>query len=825
MAEKYKVTGMSCAACSARVERAVSALGGVTACSVNLLSGDMLVEGEVTREAVTEAVVRAGYGISESGDAPVKAKEKKLSGELIRLIISLLLVAVLMYVSMGHMAGLPLPPWLDENPVANAILQMLLSLLVMVINRRFFIGGVRGIINRSPNMDTLVSLGSFVSFSYSLYLLFAMTGDALSGGSELHEYLHGLYFESAAMILALISLGKLLESRAKGKTTSAIERLIDMTPKTAILLTDGVEREIPLASLKVGDIFAVKPGARVPADGVVISGRSSIDESALTGESLPVEKSEGSSVYAATVNTSGYIVCRASSVGEETVLSGIIRMVEEATATKAPIAKLADRVSGVFVPAIICISAVTLAGWLISGAELGYSVARAIAVLVISCPCALGLATPVAIMVGGGVGASRGVLFKNAAAIEAAGRAKTVVLDKTGTLTRGELSVAECISYSDGLYALALSLEEKSRHPIARAIAAYCESMGAEILPLEDFSELEGRGVYGKCEGRELLSVSLSYASEQADIDKNIKDECDRMSQSGMTPTLFLEDGRCIGIFALRDTLKDDAEAGVRYLRRLGMRVVMLTGDNRTVAESVAALAGIDEVIAGVLPEGKENAVRELMEGGPVAMVGDGINDAPALTRADVGIALGRGTDIAIDSADVVLIKDGVLEVAYALDIGRATLRNVRENLFWAFLYNCIGIPLAAGVFGFALPPMFGAAAMSLSSFSVVMNALRLNLWRPKQSRSGKTADVPEKNVNISEKAEEKKEMVKEFRVIGMMCPHCEARVKSAVEAIDGVTEAVPSHTEKKVTVTLLESVDDRTVVDAIVAAGYKVEE
>ena len=825
MTEKFKVTGMSCAACSSRVEKAVSALPGVSSCSVNLLSGDMIVEGDASRGAVAEAVRHAGYGVA-GGVSEEKTEEKKRLNEgVVMLIISLVLVAVLMYVSMGHMAGLPLPGLFGSNPIANAILQMLLSLAVMMINRRFFINGVRGVINRAPNMDTLVSLGSFVSFAYSVYILFVMTESALSGGENLGELLHGLYFESAAMILALISLGKLLEARAKGKTTSAIEKLVDMTPKTAVVLVDGVEREIPLSELAVGDIFVVRPGESVPTDGVVISGASSIDEAALTGESVPVTKNEGSRVYAATINKSGYLTCRATSVGEETVLSGIIRMVKDATATKAPIAKLADRVSGIFVPVVMGISVVTLCAWLISGAELGDAIARAIAVLVISCPCALGLATPVAIMVGGGVGASRGVLFKNATALETSGRVRTVVLDKTGTITKGELSVIECKTLDNELLDLAFSLERKSEHPIARAIAEYCSQKGARDIAIEDFLELEGRGVYGRSEGGELFSVNLAYAKTQTNIDKETEDECERMSREGMTPTLFLCDGKCIGVFALRDTLKEDAAEGVAYMKRLGMRVVMLTGDNETVAKAIASSVGIDEVIAGVLPEGKESAVRELMRGGRVAMDGDGINDAPALTRADVGIAVGRGTDIAIDSADVVLMKDGVLEVAYALDIGRVTLRNIKENLFWAFLYNCIGIPLAAGVFGVALPPMFGAAAMSLSSFSVVMNALRLNLWRPKRLSVGNSRKSPvETTVKTTLKNEEKEEMTKEFHVTGMMCPHCEARVKAAVEEIDGVVEAVASHTEKKVTVKLSHDVEDKTIIDVITAAGYKAE-
>ncbi len=815
MKEKFKVTGMSCAACSARVERAVTSLPEVTACSVNLLSGDMTVEGDITREMVRDAVVRAGYGVADE-TLPPKNEKKRASRELVYLIVSLSLVALLMYLSMGHMAGLPLPNFIDKDPVLNAALQMTLSLAVMIINRRFFINGVRGVIHGAPNMDTLVSLGSLVSFGYSVYLLVLMAGG--DGAS----HLHGLYFESAAMILALISLGKLLEGRARGRTTSAIERLVSLAPRTALVLVDGKEAEIPLSELSVGDIFIVKPGAAVPTDGVVISGTASVDEAALTGESLPVEKAEGASVYAATVSRSGYITCRASSVGEETVLSGIIRMVRDATSTKAPIAKLADRVSGIFVPAIIVIALLTFTVWMLIGAELGDAVARAIAVLVISCPCALGLATPVAIMVGGGVGAREGVLFKTAAAIETAGRVNTVVLDKTGTITRGELSVAECRVFDDELFNLALSVEKMSEHPIARAIAEYCEERGGVASWVDDFSETPGRGVYGKCGGMELYSVNLASAKERASIDAETELECRRMSTLGMTPTLFIADGRCIGIFALRDSLKADAISGVAYMKRLGARVVMLTGDNETVAKSIAESVGIDEVIAGVLPDGKEEAVRELMKSGRVAMVGDGINDAPALTRADVGIAVGHGTDIAIDSADIVLMHGGVLEAAYALDIGRVTLKNIKENLAWAFVYNLIGIPLAAGVFGFSLPPMFGAAAMSLSSFSVVMNALRLNLWRPMFGKTGSIEN--EENKENKEETEEISEMTMEFHVTGMMCPHCEARVKSALEAIDGVASAVPSHKEEKVTVTLNAELHREAIIKAIEDAGYKVE-
>ena len=824
MTEKYKVTGMSCAACSARVEKAVGALESVDACTVNLLSGDMLVVGTATRDDVRRAVVKAGYGISE----PVSFQEQtdKRGSEtrpfVIRLVVSLVLVLILMYIAMGHMAGLPLPLFLEINPLANALLQMLLSAAVMIINYHFFVNGVRGLIRGAPNMDTLVSLGSMVSFGYSVYILFQMTYDALNGGTKLSHYLHGLYFESAAMILALITLGKMLESHAKGKTTDAIKGLIDMSPKTARIIVNGEEQLIFAKELKTGDIFVVRPGEKVPTDGIVLSGISDIDESTLTGESIPVDKSEGSPVYASTVNKSGFITCRATSVGEDTVLSGIIRMVRDATATKAPIAKLADRVSGFFVPLVLCISLLTLAVWLALTADLGRAVSHAIAVLVISCPCALGLATPVAIMVGGGVGAKRGILYKNAGALEMCGKIKTVVLDKTGTVTKGEMSVVDVIAYGIDereLLSLALGLEKMSDHPIADAVVSYAESRGIVCVSVTEFSNLDGRGVYGKYNGCELYCVSLKYAKTLTNIDKNTEELCAKFSEAGKTCVLVVSDGEVVGLISCADSVKDDAEVGIRYLKSRGYRVVMITGDSETVAKSVADSVGIDEVVAGVLPDGKESVVRSLMSEGRVAMVGDGINDAPALTRADVGIAIGRGTDIAIDSADVVLVSGGLLDVAHALDIGRSTLKNIKENLFWAFLYNCIGIPLAAGALGVTLPPMFGAFAMSLSSFSVVMNALRLNLWKPKISYQNKNILPINKEEQIG-----REEMIKEFTVTGMMCPHCEARVKSVLEQIPGIALAMASHAEKKVTVTLTDNVDDLVIVKAITDAGYKVQ-
>ena len=827
MTEKFKVTGMTCAACSARVEKAVGSLPGVENCTVNLLTGDMSVSGNVTRSAVSDAVKRAGYGVT--GEAKTEGNEgnKKESSVLAaRLISSLIIVAVLMYIAMGHMAGLPLPGWLDRNPLANALLQMLLASVVMIINKRFFINGVSGLIRRAPNMDTLVSLGSFVSFAYSVYILFVMTADAMAGGENLSHLLHGLYFESAAMILALITLGKMLEERAKGKTTSAIRALIDMTPKTARVLVDGEEREIPVSELKIGDVFAVRPGDSIPIDGEVLFGASSVDESALTGESIPVEKAIGSSVYAGCINKSGFMTCRVTVLPGDTVLSGIIKMVKDATATKAPIAKLADRVSGVFVPLVLAVSAITFAGWMIASGEVGYAVERAISVMVISCPCALGLATPVAIMVGGGVGARRGILYKNATALEECGRIDTVVLDKTGTVTRGEMSVVEVHSFIDEkeLLSRALGIERLSEHPIASAGVAYAEEKGVSAAEITDFSNLEGRGVYGKTDGKDLFGVSLGYAKKLTNVDKNIENICENEAKEGRTPILFVRGGECIGILSLQDTLGDGAREGVERLLSLGYRVIMLTGDNEVSARAIAKSVGIGEVIAGVLPEGKESVIRELSQSSRVCMVGDGINDAPALVRANVGIAIGHGTDIAIDSADVVLMTGGVREVSYALGIGRSTLRNIKENLFWAFLYNCIGIPLAAGVFGVSMPPMFGALAMSLSSFCVVTNALRLNLWRPRKIKKIKNSgNVTALQIENNQEME-KTEMTKEYNVKGMMCPHCEARVKSVVEAIPGVTLAVPSHMEKKVTVTFSGEPDDASVVKAITDAGYTVE-
>ena len=830
MTEKYKVTGMTCAACSARVERAVSSLDGVESCSVNLLTGDMSVDGDVARETVIAAVTGAGYGIEDKKTTADATDDKEQDSAtrvlLIRLFTSLSLVAVLMYFSMGHMLGLP--DILGHNAMANGLIQMLLAAAVMVINQRFFINGFKGVIRRSPNMDTLVSLGSLASFGYSFAMLVAMSYDILSGGDGI-TYLHGLYFESAAMILALITLGKMLESRAKGKTTDALKGLVSLRGKYATLLIGTEEKKISVDDIKVGDILAVRPGESIPTDGEIVSGQSAVDESMLTGESIPRDVSFGDNVYGGSINSSGFITVRATKVGEGTVLANIIKTVKDASSTKAPIAKLADKVSAVFVPAVLAISLVTFIGWLIADAELGYAVARAISVLVISCPCALGLATPVAIMVGSGVGARRGVLFKTAASLEESGRIKTVVLDKTGTLTVGEPAVTDVIpngiSESE-LLQIALTVEKKSEHPLARAIVLHAEKMGFVADGAQTFESLTGRGVSCKIGGKEAKALSFTAARDYIG-DRIPTGLYEKLTEEGKTPICFIYDGRYVGTLALADTLKKDARVSVEYLKSMGLRVVMLSGDNERTARAIAGAVGIDEVIAGVLPDGKEAVIRRLSEEGKVAMVGDGINDAPALTRADVGIAIGRGTDIAIDSADVVVMGNTVAEVAYAISIGRATLRNIKQNLFWAFGYNCVGIPLAAGLFGLSLSPMIGAAMMSLSSFSVVSNALRLNLWMPKKITVIATPceeNVPDKAVTEEKYNNEKDNDIMNtvIKVEGMMCPHCEARVKKVCEAIDGVVSAVASHTDG--TVTLEMTRDARGECEkAIADAGYDV--
>lgn len=823
MIKKYKVTGMSCAACSARVEREVGGLDGVESCSVNLLTGDMTVDGTVSDETVISAVVSAGYGVKS--DTPIYETDEKeginqeLRRLLQRLFVSLGLVLLLMYFSMGHMLSLPTPEWLVRNPLLNGIVQMCISLAVMIINKRFFISGFKSLVRLSPNMDTLVSLGALASFGYSLAMLISM-GRAISVGDDGSHYLHEMYFESAAMILALITLGKMLESRAKGKTTNAIKSLIGLRGKYATIIVDGTERVISVDQVAVGDVFVVRPGESIPTDGVVISGAGAIDESMLTGESLVRDVGESSEVYGGTINTSGFITARATKVGEGTVLSSIINMVKEAAGSKAPIAKLADKVSAVFVPAVMLVSLITLVGWLIAGKDIGYAIARAVSVLVISCPCALGLATPVAIMVGSGVGARRGVLFKSAASLEASGRVNCVVLDKTGTVTEGRPGVDDVI-VADGvleeeLISLAYSLEVGSEHPLAHAVVEYAEAKETNKRPVSDFKALGGRGVYGKIDDKECYGVSVSYAV-------SLIGECvptglaEELADSGKTPLVFISDGIYMGMIAVSDKIKKDAKESVKALRSMGMRVLMLSGDNERCARAVAESVGISEVIAGVLPDGKDAVVRELQQDAVVAMVGDGINDAPALVRADVGIAIGHGTDIAVESAEIVIMGNGLSHVADAIGIGRATLANIRENLFFAFVYNCLGIPLAAGLFGLALNPMIGAAMMSLSSFSVVMNALRLNLWRPKNKKA-----CPCKASTENNDESENKTVTVTLNVDGMMCPHCEARVKSACEAVEGVVSAVPSHTDGTVVIEMTSDVE-QACRDAIKAAGYEV--
>ncbi|MGM9647151.1 MAG: heavy metal translocating P-type ATPase [Eubacteriales bacterium] len=830
--KQYNVTGMSCAACSARVEKAVTAVEGVTACSVNLLTASMGVEGSATPDAVIAAVEAAGYGASVKGSKAESAtaereslKDRESPVLLRRLIASLILLIPLMYLSMGHtMWGWPLPDFLAHNPVAIGIAQLLLTGAVMVINQKFFISGTKGVLHRAPNMDTLVSLGAGASFGYSVWALFAMSGQQAAGNPEAaHHYLHEFYFESAAMILALITLGKLLEARSKGKTTDALKGLMKMAPQTATLLRDGAEVTVPIAEVKVGDLFTVRPGEAIPVDGVVEEGVSAVNEAALTGESIPQDKACGDLVSAATVNQSGFLTCRATRVGEDTTLSQIIRMVSDAAATKAPIAKVADKVSGIFVPVVIAIAAVTGAVWLIAGQTVGYALARGISVLVISCPCALGLATPVAIMVGSGQGARGGILFKTAAALEETGRATTVVLDKTGTITEGTPSVTDLLP-ADGvsrteLLTLAATLEKKSEHPLARAVLAKAESDGIAIREVTDFEALPGNGLIARLDGVSLLGGSYRYLSGQMSLPGAIEAAIATLSEAGKTPLLFAQGDRFLGIIAVADRIKEDSPEAIRQLQNMRMRVVMLTGDNRRTADAIGKVAGVDEVIAEVLPDGKEEVVRTLQKAGKVAMVGDGINDAPALTGADIGIAIGAGSDIAIDAADVVLMQSRLADVPAAIRLSRATLRNIHQNLFWAFCYNVIGIPLAAGVwiplFGWELSPMFGAAAMSLSSFSVVTNALRLNFINIRSTRHDHKHQHRIKKEN--------KAMTKTLKIEGMMCPHCEARVKKVLEAIDGVASAEVSHKKGSAVVTLCKAVDDSVLKQAVVDAGYEV--
>ena len=851
--EQYTVTGMSCAACSARVEKAVKAVPGVTSCSVSLLTNSMGVEGTASASAIVKAVQEAGYGASpkaaaaETPSAELDALADHETPRLKkRLIASLVFLAVLMYFSMGHMMwGWPLPHWFDGNHVAMGLVQLLLAGIVMVINQKFFISGFKGLLHRAPNMDTLVALGSSASFLWSTYALFAMTRAQVDGNDALvMHYMMELYFESAAMILTLITVGKMLEARSKGKTTDALKSLMKLAPQTATLLREGAEVTVPIAQVKKGDLFVVRPGENIPVDGLVLEGSSAVNESALTGESIPVDKTAGDKVSAATTNQSGFLKCEATRVGEDTTLAQIIRMVSDAAATKAPIAKIADTVSGFFVPAVISISVLTTLVWLLLGREFGYALARGISVLVISCPCALGLATPVAIMVGNGLGARNGILFKTAASLEAAGRTQIVALDKTGTITSGEPRVtdilpAEGVSESE-LLTLAASLEQKSEHPLAKAVLAYAETETIACPDVTDFAALPGNGLSARLDGMEIYGGNAEFIATKASVPAELQAEAARLAAEGKTPLFFGGAGRLMGVIAVADTLKEDSPRAIRELQNMGIRVVMLTGDNQRTADAIGRQAGVDEVIAGVLPDGKEAVIRRLQESGKVAMVGDGINDAPALTRADTGIAIGAGTDVAIDAAEVVLMNSRLSDVPAAIRLSRATLRNSHENLFWAFIYNIIGIPLAAGVFipfGLTLNPMFGAAAMSLSSFCVVSNALRLNLFdlhSTKHDRKPKSAALPAAPVqpaaaeNTAEPVsapvvKEDNAMKKTLHVEGMMCCHCEARVKKALEALPAVDEAVVSHEAGTAIVTLNAEVSDADLKKAVEDQDYKV--
>ena len=837
--KQYTVTGMSCAACSARVEKAVSKVPGVTSCSVSLLTNSMGVDGDVSEQAVISAVEAAGYGaapkeqgISEGAQNMYSSQEEALADHETpvlkrRLWWSVGFLAVLMYISMGHMMwGWPLPHFFDNNHVAMGLAQMLLTIIIMVINQKFFISGFKSLFHGAPNMDTLVAMGSAAAFVYSTYALFAMTGAQVNGDmAAVMSYMHEFYFESAAMILTLITVGKMLEARSKGRTTDALKGLMKLAPKTATIIKDGAEKVVPVEAVAKDDIFVVRPGENIPVDGVVVEGSSAVNESALTGESIPVDKAEGDNVSAATINRSGFIKCRATRVGEDTTLSQIIQMVSDAAATKAPIAKVADKVSGIFVPAVITIAVITIIAWLIAGQSFGFALARGISVLVISCPCALGLATPVAIMVGNGMGARNGILFKTAVSLEETGRIQVVALDKTGTITRGEPEVTDIIpaeGYTENeLLGKALALEVKSEHPLAGAIVR--RGSENDITPDEvtEFAALPGNGLKARLAGSVITGGSLSYISNLVNVPEDMKKQADSLAGLGRTPLLFAEDDRLIGIIAVADVIKEDSPGAVEELKNMGINVVMLTGDNERTARAIGAQAGVDEVIAGVLPDGKESVIRSLKKRGRVAMVGDGINDAPALTRADIGIAIGAGTDIAMDAADIVLMKSSLADVPAAVRLSRATLTNIHENLFWAFFYNVIGIPLAAGVwiplFHWQLNPMFGAAAMSLSSFCVVSNALRLNLFDMHNAKKDKKIKV--KN-NMKK---ENNSMEKTMNIEGMMCGHCEATVKKALEAVDGVSEAVVSHENGTAAVKLEKPVDDSILRKAVEDHDYKV--
>lgn len=841
--EQYNVTGMSCAACSARVEKAVSKVSGVTACSVSLLTNSMGVEGTASPQEIIQAVEHAGYGASQKGGgakapATAEAEEALVDHETPilkrRLIASLIFLVMLMYFSMGHMMwGWPLPSFYEGNHVAMGLTQMLLTIIVMVINQKFFISGFTSLLHQAPNMDTLVALGATAAFGYSTYALFAMTAAQVAGDfAGVMKYMMDFYFESAAMILTLITVGKMLEARAKGKTTDALKGLMKLAPKTATLLRNGQEVKVPIEQVQTGDIFVVRPGENIPVDGVVEEGSSAVNESALTGESIPVDKEAGDSVSAATLNQSGFLRCRATRVGEDTTLSQIIQMVSDAAATKAPIAKIADKVSGVFVPVVITIAAITTAVWLLLGHDVAFSLARGISVLVISCPCALGLATPVAIMVGNGMGAKNGILFKNAVSLENAGRTQIVALDKTGTITAGEPKVTDIlpannVKEKDLLY-LAVSLEQKSEHPLARAVLQCGEEK--QITPGEatDFQALAGNGLVASSKGKILYGGNYAFISRKLTVPKQMQEAAENLAQAGKTPLFFAQGKQLLGIIAVADVIKEDSPQAIQELRNMGIQVVMLTGDNERTAQAIAKQAGVDHVVAGVLPDGKEAVIRKLKEYGKVAMVGDGINDAPALTRADLGIAIGAGTDVAIDAADVVLMKSRLSDVPAAIRLSRVTLRNIHQNLFWAFIYNTIGIPLAAGVFiplGLTLNPMFGAAAMSLSSFCVVTNALRLNLFKLHDASRDKKRDPVSISLETA-KIQPKKEqeiMEKTLTIEGMMCTHCEARVKKALEALENVTQAQVSHEKGNAVVTLSADVPNDTLKQAVEAQDYPV--
>ena len=851
--EQFHVTGMSCAACSARVEKAVRKVPGVTSCSVSLLTNSMGVEGTASASAIIQAVQEAGYGASPKSAGTAAASSTSADLDALadhetpklkrRLIASVGFLLVLMYFSMGHMMwGWPLPHWFDGNHVAMGLVQLLLAGIVMVINQKFFINGFKGLLHGAPNMDTLVAMGSMASFVWSTYALFAMTRAQVDGNDEMvMHYMMEFYFESAAMILTLITVGKMLEARSKGKTTDALKSLMKLAPKTATLLRDGAEVTVPIEQVQKGDVFVVRPGENIPVDGIVLEGSSAVNESALTGESIPVDKAEGDKVSAATTNQSGFLRCQATRVGEDTTLSQIIRMVSDAAATKAPIAKIADTVSGFFVPVVITIAVVTTIVWLLLGRELGYALARGISVLVISCPCALGLATPVAIMVGNGMGAKNGILFKTAASLEAAGRTQIVALDKTGTITKGEPTVtdllpAEGVTEAE-LLTLAAALERRSEHPLAKAVRAYADTQDLDVPEVTDFAALPGNGLSAKLGGQSIFAGNASFIQTKLSVPDALRAEAEKLSAQGKTPLFFGGAGRLLGVIAVADTIKEDSPQAIRELQEMGIQVVMLTGDNQRTADAIGRQAGVDAVIAGVLPDGKEAVIRQLQASGKVAMVGDGINDAPALTRADTGIAIGAGTDVAIDAADVVLMNSRLSDVPAAIRLSRATLRNIHENLFWAFLYNTIGIPLAAGVFipfGLTLNPMFGAAAMSLSSFCVVSNALRLNLFDLHSTRhdhktknavtlpAALTQPAAEEHTTASD-VKEDPTMKKTLNVEGMMCGHCEARVKKALEALPEVAEAVVSHEAGTAVVTLNADVADDVLKKAVEDQDYKV--